>query len=66
MTHEQTVCELALYSANWPPNDFHKDSNVIPNRAKMSGMRPMILRSFDCLFLQMFLDRFANATTCAR
>ena len=66
MTHEPTVCKLALCSANWPPNAFHKDSMVIPSRAKMSGMRPMILRSFDCLFLRMFLARFANATTCAR
>ena len=37
---------LALCSANRPANAFHEDSNVIPSRAKMSGMRPLILRSF--------------------
>ena len=62
MTHEPTVCKFALCSANRPANAFHEDSNVIPSRAKMSGMRPLILRSFDfdCLFLRMVPDRFAN------
>ena len=52
---ELTVCELAWCSANWPPNVFSNDSNVIPSRAKTSRMRPMTRRSFDCYCFECFL-----------
>ena len=57
MEHEPTACMIAMHSANLASDCLEC---LFLSRAKMTRMKPLPFRIFDCYCFECFLDRFAS------